>query len=69
MYNSVQYLQSVHFRQLTLQEKVEIKNKGRSVPLLSLQQEKSSSQGRSFTRKFNQSLYAINGQQHDCRIE
>ena len=57
MYNSVQYLQSVHFHQLTLQEKVEIKNKGRPVPLLSLQQEKSSSRGRSFTRKFNQSLY------------
>ena len=32
MNNSVQHLQSVHFHQLSLHEKIELKNKGRSLP-------------------------------------
>ena len=32
MQNSVQYLQSINFHQLTLPQKIELKNKGRPIP-------------------------------------
>ena len=57
MDNSVQYLQSIHFRQLSIQEKIQLENKGRPLPQLSLQQEVSSSRHRAFVRKFKSNLY------------
>ena len=57
MNNSVQYLQSIHFHQLSLHEKIELKNKGRPLLQLSLQQEVSSNRNRLFIHKFNTSLY------------
>ena len=53
----MQYLQSIHFRQLSIQEKIQLKNKGRPLPQLTLQQEVSSSRHRAFVRKFNSNLY------------
>ena len=57
MQNLVQYLQSIHFHLLTLPQKIELKNKGRPIPRLSLQQDASSSISRSYIRKFNCSVY------------
>ena len=57
MHNSVEYLNSISFRQLSLQDKIEIKNKGRPLPQLSLQQLLLSSQNKMFVHKFNPSLY------------
>ena len=57
MHNSVEYLNSISFRQLSLREKIEIKNRGRPIPQLSLEQLISSSRNKTFVRKFNPSLY------------
>ena len=57
MHNSVEYLNSISFCQLSLQEKIEIKNRGRPLPQLSLEQLVSSSRNKMFVRKFNPSLY------------
>ena len=57
MHNSVEYLNSISFRQLSLQEKIVIKNKGRPLPQLSLQQLLLSSQNKTFVHKFNPNLY------------
>ena len=54
--NTVKYLQSINFSQLTLNEKVEIKAKGRHTPVLAILQ-KSTSKIKDYTRQFNTNIY------------
>lgn len=54
--NSVKYLQSINFSQLTLNEKIEIKARGRHTPVLSIHQS-STSRSKEYTRQFNISVY------------
>ena len=54
--NIMKYLQSIHFSQLTLNEKVEIKAKGRDTPVLAILQ-KGTSRSKDYTRQFNTNIY------------
>ena len=54
--NTVKYLQSINFSQLTLNEKVEIKAKGRHTSVLAILQ-KSTSRSKDYTRQFNTNIY------------
>ena len=54
--NTVKYLQSVNFSHLTLNEKLEIKAKGRHTPVLAILQ-KSTSKSKDYTRRFNTNTY------------
>lgn len=56
MENRVKYLQNINFSQLTLNEKTEIKARGRPTPVLSIQQN-STSRNKEYTRQFNISVY------------
>lgn len=60
MDNSVQYLQSITFNRLSLQEKINIKLEGRPTPPLEISQRAPSSSSRGYTRHFNQHLYKTN---------
>ena len=54
--NTGKYLRSNNFSQLTLNEKVEIKAKGRHTPVLTILQ-KSTSRSKDYTRQFNTNIY------------
>ena len=54
--NLVKYLQSIKFSQLSLSEKVEIKEKGRHTPALCIIQ-KSTSRNKEYMRQFSVSVY------------
>ena len=57
--NTVEYLQSINFDRLTLQQKIDLKGKGRPIPSLMISKA-ASSRGKSYVRQFNADLYSKN---------
>ena len=57
--NTVEYLQSINFDRLTLQQKIDLKGKGRPIPSLMISKA-ASSRGMSYVRQFNADLYSKN---------
>src|SRR6201990_1711383 len=59
--NSVKYIQDIKFSQLTINEKINIKGKGRPTPILSIEQSSSkqnnNNKKKTFTRHFHSSVY------------